>query len=93
MTLEDAVQVERDYFKSNSEFIDNVKKLKDDKTKIDGILMYINSLNNVLESKVETTFAQNEMLKSINESLQGLGSYVKELTERISALEKNREQI
>jgi len=84
---EEALKEEKEYFEANKVFIENIEKLRKDTSKIENICIYLNSLNNYLESGVETRYAESEMRSNQNEAIQAIIKVVKELDERISRLE------
>jgi len=92
-TDKQALQVEKDYFKSNKEFLDNIVNLKNVGTKIDYICDLLKSLNNYFESNIDVNYSEKEMRNNQTEAIQSSFKVINELDDRISKLENLIEEI
>ena len=89
MQNEQSSEVTHRFFESIKEFIDTIEESENIEIKVNGILSLFKSIIERSEAESNVGYQQNEMLHSINKSLQANLKVANEFDERISTLEKN----
>ena len=87
----EAIESDKNFFEKNKVFLENISSLKNDTDKIENILIYLKSINNVLAAGVDNKFALIEMSAGHAEGIQNiiktLNTIARNLDERIKKLE------
>lgn len=89
MQNEQSSEVTHRFFESIKEFIDTIEESENIEIKVNGILSLFKSIIERSEVESNVSYQQNEMLHSINRTLQANLKAANEFDERIITLEKN----
>ena len=87
LQIEVRLKAEKEFFESNKENIESIRKLRKDSDKIENICISLNFINSYLNDGLEMRYAEKENRSIQSESIQTIIKVVKELEERITKLE------
>ncbi len=81
------------YYKTNEEFIKSSKDLKDNSMKIDNILTYLNSVNEIMKSEEIINFSKNQMFEDINNTLQQVANSIHTIADTIMEMKGSMNEL